>query len=465
MIYLKTSVGIEIRGQDLILASLQGNLSGAAVTSIQSVADFRQRARGEVLGEIDAFFKSRGLGRDNVVLGIPRRDLVFRHLDLPAEVADNIKQVVLYQVQSYAPTEEDAFYHDYSILQNGQKSKRLLVLLIMIRKTVLDDYLSVLGGMGIRPVAVTGSSVALASLFLHARKDASRKTFFLADLTPEGMEIVAVRNGALLYSREVARRESATWKDSLLREIETAAGKIRMGQDESIEKILLSGDGAENVRRQMGEDMPDCGLIGREIDFTVPQEIKPRLESAASSIGLAFTGMARRAPLTINLLPPELRSRRNRWAYVTAAILGLAIIGLLITLGFRQMVQERVLIGKLEQEIQVLKVSSDRVQTIRAESEALEKRIVFVEGLLSQRDLNLEVIQELTAIMPPDTFLLVYNNRNGSIQLAGSSSSASDLIPLLEKSPLLKDVVQRGTIFKDAQTGKDRFNIEAKVER
>jgi Tfp pilus assembly protein PilN len=465
MIYLKTSVGIEIRGQNLILSSLQGNLSGEKVTSIQPVADFRQRPRGEVLGEIDMFFKSRGLGRDNVVLGLPRRDLVFRHLDLPAEVADNLKQVVLYQVQSYAPTEEDAFYHDYSILQNGQKSKRLLILLIMVRKATLDEYLSALSGLGIRPAAVTGSSVALVGLLLHARKNTAEKTFFLADLTPEGMEILAVRNGALLYSRDVPKGEDTTWKNSLLREIEVAAGEIRMGQDESIEKILLSGDDAENMRRQMGEDLPDCGLIGREINFAVPQESKPRLDAAASSIGLALIGMSRRAPLRINLLPPELRSRRNRWAYVTAAILGLAIIGLLVALGFRQMVQERILIGKLDQEIQAQKASSDRVQAIRTESNALEKKITFIEGLLGARDMNLEVIQELTAIMPPDTFLLVYNNRNGSIQLAGSSASAPDLIPLLENSALLKDVVQRGTIFKDTQTGKDRFNIEAKLER
>lgn len=464
MIYLKTSVGVEIRGQNLILSSLQGNLSGAAVTRVQSVADFRQRPREEVLSEIDTFFKSRGVGRDNVVLGIPRRDLVYRHLDLPAEVADNIKQVVLYQVQSYEPTEEDKFYYDYSMLQNGQKGKRLLVLLIMVRKAILDEYLSVLRGLGIRPVTVTGSSVALVNLLLHARKDASGKTFFLADLTPEGMEILAVRNGALLYSHEVAKGEK-TYRDSLLQEMEIAAGKIRMGPEDSIEKILLAGDGAENARRQMGEDMTECGLIGREITFAVPRESKPLLESAASSIGLAFAGMTRRVPVKINLLPPELRSRRNRWAYATAAILGLTIMGLLAALGFRQMVQERILIRKLDQEIQVLKDPSDRVQAIRTESEALEKRIIFVEGLLGKRDLNLEIIQELTAILPPDTFLNVYNNRNGSIQLAGSSSSAPDLIPLLEKSGLLKDVVQRGTIFKDAQTGKDRFNIEAKLER
>ncbi len=346
MIYLRSSVGIEIRGQNLILSSLQGNLSGVSVTGIQSVANFRHRTREEVLAEIEAFFKSRGLARDNIVLGIPRRDLIIRHLDLPAEVADNIKQVVLYQVQSYAPTEEEKFYYDYSILQNVQKSKRLLILVAMVRKTALDDYLSILSGFGIRPVTVTGSSLALAGLLLQHRKDSRDKTFFLADLTSESMEIVALRNGALLYSHEVAQVEIPVRKECLLREIEVAAGKIRLGQGDSIEKILLAGEGAGNIRRQIGEDMTDCGLIEREIGFSVPQEIKPRLESAVSSVGLAFLGMVRRAPLKINLLPPQLRNRRNRLAYATAAVLALVIFGLLAALSFREMAQERILGGK-----------------------------------------------------------------------------------------------------------------------
>jgi len=38
-------------------------------------------------------------------------------------------------------------------------------------------------------------------------------------------------------------------------------------------------------------------------------------------------------------------------------------------------------------------------------------------------------------------------------------------MPKLEKSPILKDVVQKGSIFKDAATGKDRFSFEMKLEK
>ena len=79
--------------------------------------------------------------------------------------------------------------------------------------------------------------------------------------------------------------------------------------------------------------------------------------------------------------------------------------------------------------------------------------------------MNLEILQELTTLLPADTFLNNYQNQEGSITLTGSSPSAEALIPKLEASPLLKDVVQRGQVFKDQQTGKDHFTFALKLER
>src|SRR5512136_1333357 len=138
MIYLKTSIGVEIRQDDLLISSLQRNLAGAVFTHFKRIAGYRLRERAEVQREMDQFFRSNGLSRDSVVLGVPRRDFVIRHLDLPLEVADNLKQVVLYQVQSFEPTEEEKFYFDYALVNSNQASKRLLVLLVMIKKSVLD---------------------------------------------------------------------------------------------------------------------------------------------------------------------------------------------------------------------------------------------------------------------------------------------------------------------------------------
>src|SRR5512136_2466171 len=158
MIYLKTSIGVEIRQDDLLISSLQRNLAGAVFTHFKRIAGYRLRERAEVQREMDQFFRSNGLSRDNVVLGIPRRDFVIRHLDLPLEVADNLKQVVLYQVQSFEPTEEEKFYYDFFPLKLNQGSKKLVVLLVMVKRAILDAHLALMHELGIRPVTVTAGA-------------------------------------------------------------------------------------------------------------------------------------------------------------------------------------------------------------------------------------------------------------------------------------------------------------------
>jgi Tfp pilus assembly protein PilN len=465
MIYLRSSVGIEIRQEDLLISCLQSNLSAAVFTHFKRIVNHRQRDKEEVRKEIDQFFKSHRLDRSNVVLGIPRGDIIIRHLDLPIEVADNLKQVVLYQVQSFEPTEEEKFYYDYTQLNSNQGAKRLLVLLVMIKKSVLDAHLDLLRELGIKPTSVTPNSVALSNLFLQGHREHLPKTFILAQLTPSGIEIIALRDGGLAYSHEASKEGSTNWKDLLLREVEEATGRVRMDPDDTIEKLVLAGDGAEAAQQVLSEEIPDCDLIGSAVLFEMPPENKGHIQEAATSLGLAYSGLVRRPPMRLNLLPQELRIHQTRWAYVPSVILGLVIVVLLAGLWLRPVFQERILARRLDQEIQSLKPRFEKVQAVRSQARALQQRIDFIEGLLRRRDMNLEILQELTTLLPQDTFLYMYQNSEGAIQLNGASPSAPDLIPKLEASALLKDVAQRGTIFRDPQTGKDRFFFDAKLER
>ena len=93
MIYLKTSVGIELRGEDMLISSLQSNFSGDVFTHFRRIADYGRQDKESLRQEVLNFFRTAGLSKDNVVLGIPRKDIVLRYLDLPSEVEDNLKQV------------------------------------------------------------------------------------------------------------------------------------------------------------------------------------------------------------------------------------------------------------------------------------------------------------------------------------------------------------------------------------
>jgi Tfp pilus assembly protein PilN len=445
MIYLKTSIGIELRGEDMLISSLQSNLSGGVFTHFKRIVNYRLRDKEDVRQEVNIFFKLNGLGKDNIVLGIPRRDMVLRYLDLPPE--------------------EDRFYYDYVQLDKSGPKKRLSILLVMIRKALLDEHLQLLNWLKIRPVAVIGSSIGLANIFLQNRKGIQDKTFILADLSGSALELAALRHGEFVYSTEVPKESSKNWSDLIMGEVGEAASKMRLGPEDSIEKIVLAGESSVSAQEEIKTAIPDCELLQNSIRFAVPGHNVPHIPEAASSLGLALTGMMQRPPIRMNLLPPELRVRQSRLAYVPAIMFGLAIIGLLIALGFRQMVQEQKLIGKLDQEILKLKVPVDKARYVENQEEGLEKRIKSLEEIFGKKDMNLEVLRELTTILPSDTYLTSYQYRDGTILLGGLSGSSSDLIPKLEQSPMLKEVAPKAPIFKDSQTGKDRFNFEAKLEK
>jgi|WetSurSiteA1Bulk_404760.scaffolds.fasta_scaffold06159_2 Tfp pilus assembly protein PilN len=465
MIYLKTSVGIELRGEDMLIASLQSNFSSGMFTHFKRVANYRRLDPEALRQEVNQFFRATGLSRDTIILGIPRSDIVLRYLDFPSEVADNLRQVVHYQVQSFEPTEEDKFYFDYSLLKNPANAKRISIQLVMVRKSQLDGYLQLLRGIGIRPVGVLGSSMGLANIFLQNRKEVPDNTSILADLSSSAVELLALRHGAIAYSREVAKEDDQSWKDLILREVDEAVSKMRLAPEDALEQIVLAGEASESAHQEIRDAIQDCELLKNLIPGEIPEANKFHIQEAASALGLAYTGMVRRPSIRINLLPANLRIRQTRWAYVPAALLGLAIVALLIALGVHKMVQNRGLIRELDRQILSLKVPVDRIQSLRSQSETLEKRSQSIEGLLHSRDMNLEILRELTTILPPDTYLNNYSNRDGTIQIGGQSGSAYDLMPKLEKSPILKDVVQKGGVFKDAGTGKDRFSFEMKLEK
>ncbi|MEJ2110304.1 MAG: PilN domain-containing protein [Acidobacteriota bacterium] len=464
MIYLKTSIGIEIEGEDITLSSLQGNISGGTLTHFSRIQNFRNRDVEDLRQEVQLFLKNNILGKDNIIVGIPRRDILLRHLDLPAEVSDNLKQVIQYQVQSFEPTDEDSYYYDYALLGKDPKTRKISILLAMVRKSLLDEHLQRLFDLGIQPAAVTCSSIALVNLFLQNRKDEQNKTYVMANTSLSNLEILVLRNGIPVHSHEVTKEEHQNWKDLILKETNEAASRTRLDADSTIEEFVLSGDASEAACAELKEAVPECSLLKDVIPVKSNEQTGPHMQNAASTIGLAYTGMARHPAVKLNLLPAAFRFKQTRWAYVSAAVLAVVIIVLFAGMFFHRQIQSRDLAEQLDREIADNKDQVDKILEIREETEALAEEIKFIEDLYRQQDMNLEILQELTDLLPMDTYLFSYTYRDGKVSIGGYSNAASDLILMLESSPLLKDVGQRGSTTRDQRTGKERFQIEATLE-
>ena len=182
-------------------------------------------------------------------------------------------------------------------------------------------------------------------------------------------------------------------------------------------------------------------------------------------VGLALKGI-RSTPVDINLIPPELRLKKKRsMRKVTAA--GCAVLGVLgiVGLGLKTAADLRSELSVVTQEVSELKKQVRSIEALQEEARKAEQVAAAITGIRAGDISKLKLLEELTRIIPEDSFLTEFYYKAGEkkISLTGFAASASKLVPLLEESPLFESVKFTSPITSDKRTGKERFRLEMNI--
>ena len=75
--------------------------------------------------------------------------------------------------------------------------------------------------------------------------------------------------------------------------------------------------------------------------------------------------------------------------------------------------------------------------------------------------LVVDVLAELTARLPDDTWLTDLRLSDAHMQLSGYANSAATLVPIIENSPMFEGARLSGPVLPDSSVQRERFSIEA----
>ena len=176
-----------------------------------------------------------------------------------------------------------------------------------------------------------------------------------------------------------------------------------------------------------------------------------------SAYGLAVKGF-QKVPLRINLLPPNLRKKPNKFRYyVLFALLFMVLAGTLAWIG-GVFFQHKWAIDRLDSEITRYISEAKKIDRIRSKKTKIINRITFLNTLRQGGPPVLDVLRELSDRIPDQAWVSHFSFSEKGIQIQGMAESASELIPLLEASPMFGDVAFLSAITKD-RSGKERFRI------
>ena len=167
--------------------------------------------------------------------------------------------------------------------------------------------------------------------------------------------------------------------------------------------------------------------------------------------------------LGLNLLPEERRHRvvnrraRLNWALggVSAALLAL-VMALSLALRGHQ-------VAELEEAIAAVRDEAMQVDRIRNQIENASEAAGFLALRRAESPLAVEILADITRILPDDTYLDRLVIGRGNVQLQGKSGNAQQLIELVNESPFLAAAAFRGSTRLDARTGLEIFEINAQI--
>ena len=455
----QASLGIDVEEAGVSMVYLKTSFRGVILAAQEMYPTETNASPQEKLKQIkeavnDFVLKNR-VAAANVYLSIPREMVIVRYMELPVAAKENLRETLRYEMERYVPFSVDDVYFDYKIVSEDPDSGRMLLLVLVVGKETIAPYFDFAAPIGAGISGIEIGSTAVANFCLSFRRQGDGRPLALVHLKGDHLEFSLLKDRVLSYSKSVSVRDPENLAGTIRQELE-ALKEAANGESGDIHAACL-GFGEEDGPFQ--EAAKELEMNIRGVDLS---EAGIFSDGLISAYGLALRGI-RKVPMGMNLLPGEFRKRPNRFGqYVMYGLLGLTVLAVLAWGGGR-LLRQNIYLDRLNAELESLGTEVARLNEIRAKSEAVEKQVDYLNGLRGQGPVVLDVLNEFSERIPETAWVRNLNFTGDEVQIDGYADSASELIPLLEASPLFKDVSFLSRITKN-RDGTERFRIGLKID-
>lgn len=388
-----SGVGIQVDGtrgaESLHLTAVRVRPGGAKVLGGVTIEDFTKHPAGVWGTECLAALKKSGLGHIAATVILPRQDVIVRQIALPGVSDRDLAGAIGFQLDGLHPYSEDDVITSWVKLPQTAS-----VLIAIVRKDAVERYVTLFAEAGIRIASITCSAAAVYSalrLFGHNPGD-------LLAYTP------GVPSGIEVYGESAAKPIlSALFDADMDRAGALASAELRF------------------------ENLPEMRPLSELLGAEAPLPYAAALYSACPHLGAAP-----------NLLPAGQRQTTSPWAWIpSAALAGSALLLAGGLAAFPRFSDHRYL-DQLNAEIAKVQPGAQRAANLDREIAAARNRAAMIDDFRRRSKADMDVLAELTKLLPPPAWLNSLDLNRTQLNLAGETDQAAPLLKLLDASPLFQ---------------------------
>ncbi|MFH1025867.1 MAG: PilN domain-containing protein [Nitrospirota bacterium] len=398
-----------------------------------------------------------GATNADVTLSIPKAWTIISTTEFPVTVKENLSDVIAYELDRITPFNAGNAFYDFRVLK--EKDEKLSILVVAVKADVIQPYIDALREKGISVSRVTANISGIETLcrFIGMKRD-----IVFLELRKDGYE------GALFLDTEISNVLSGNFStDDERSHVDVVVKEVTPLMD-----TIKSSGKEPHIMVHLRETSPGLkellkAQVQQPVSFLNETDIKLKQPASEKGIPYAALGGALESlwPKAngLNLLTKGLHETAKAPKFLTAILL-LIILGLWIVYLVAPLQIEEKRLQEIDRQIMSRKEEVKKVETLKKEIEALEGEIATINNFKENRRMSLDILKELTAILPKIVWLSRVRVSETNVDLEGYASSATGLLSKLEASSFFKKVEFSSPTFRDTRMNADRFNIKMEIE-
>jgi len=455
-------VGVAVGQRSVGLAHLVKRLAAVTVVHhrLAALPPMEQAAerRTALAAAVRSFLQDGSIETDRCYVALPRRTALISRLSLPVAAKADLAQVVEFELERLVPLARDEIYFDFLVRNLGSK---LDVQVVSLPRRTVAEVLGALedAGVGARSIAITpialldflgfcdlGTSTPVAVLRQDGG-DVEMDVFANGGLGAthvlRAAEVSSMQGVSRLVGREVAATGSTGDSVQTFALSEDAPGA------EQLLPAELRDSGRELLKRAAGRLSAPEGFYE-----TVSPGIIPALGASLAAV--------REGRASFNALPLEERRTTEEGAPVITFLIAAVLVLVTIVWLVSAMIKDHAIAARLHSELAELEPRLRAAHKNEDEARELREKLALLTR--DDRRRSSTLLLELTNVIPVDAYITTFRVRSDRIELEGFARSASDLVPLIEKSPLFKNPQFTSPVTK-VQNNQERFSLTTEISQ
>ena len=392
-----------------------------------------------------------------ITLSIPKAWTVIRTVDFPSTVKENIPDVLSYELDRLTPFTAAEALFDYRML--ADKGESISLLLMAAKADQIRPYVDILKDKGFTVSRVTVNLSAIGAFCKYV--DRKSDTLFV-EINEKGYEGGLFRNGlpAHIFSDTLTGLDDITKIDKISSEM-TSIINTEKNQGKAPQVVALLKDKSPGTGELLSSKLDLPVRIMGETEIGMGLRTPPK-EVPFAAVGGVIQSLWAEAN-GLNLLNKG-RHEKKRTPLALTVLLMLAIAGICIFYLVAPLRVEEIKLQQISNQIRPKKEEAMKVEALKKEAESLGAEIALINNFKDDRIMTLDIIKELTTILPKTAWVSRVRVTATSVDIEGYAGAATELIPKLEASKYFAKVEFASSTMRDPRMNADRFNIRMEIE-